>query len=215
MKHVYARIVCLFLISLTFFGRNAFAEGSKDLYPSGATGNRAFLMSYTASMGTGNASWPYKGYGVHYVYAISGERLALASSTQGYGTGQIIITDPNGNVTQTTLGVSTTGRISNRTQELAGPLAPSEAANGNKYAPHSVSVTTSGVWKIEFVGAVNSGVTTGTFTTTATDISADASWTQTTSGSGGIYIAAWDVSVRNAANSAWVNGRVYTNILNL
>ena len=216
MKQLYKRIIFFFvLLFSTFVTTSVFAEGSKDLYPSGASGNRAFLMSTESSLGTADASWPFRNYGVHYVYAKNGETISFASSAQGYGQGSIRLTSPTGTVTTTTIG-NTTGRITSRTAELAGPRGPNEAANNNKYASNYQAVTTAtaGVWKVEFIGVI----TNASGASTATQVGANANWTQPSINSDGnlrIYIAAWDISVRNSTDTGWENGRVYANILNL
>ena len=174
MIQFYKRIFFLFVLLLGIFSTtNLLAEGSKDLYPSGASGNRAFLMSYGSilSLGpNGNASWPYKNRGIHYVYAKNGETIAMASSAQGIGSGSIRYTSPTGTSTVVTLG-----NITNRTAELAGPLAPSETANGNKYVPNFVTVTaaTEGIWRVEFFG-VNTTITGGNYAETAAIVQANA-----------------------------------------
>ena len=190
---------------------NVYAEGSKDLYPAGVSGNRAFLYSnsYTGTNGSTNTSWPFKTLGTHYVYAEIGEVIAVASSAQNMGNGRIRLTAPDGQ--QYITSASDTGRIFNRVEELAGPRYPGQPAGGNRYQPftQTVGVGQEGVWKIEFLptGDANSDDTPS-----VTSIEADTNWTQSSNSE---LIAAWDVSVRNAANTAWLAGRVYTNVFNL
>ncbi|WP_182921537.1 DUF11 domain-containing protein [Pedobacter planticolens] len=196
-------LCCLAFIILSFFTKNTFAEGSKDLYPSGATGNRAFLY---ANVDNNNYTdrFPFKTKGTHFVYAKAGETIAVASSAIGVNNGRIIVTSPSGAI-NTYNGGGGVGLIPNRAAELLGP--------GVGYTPVSIGVTAAneGIWRVEFqapVGNNNSG------DITPPDISADANWTQAT-GNTANYIAAWDVSVRNTANTAWLSGRVYANVLNL
>jgi len=207
------RIKKVFLLSflLTIAGFSSlYADGSKDLYPSGVTGNRAFLYSnsYTAG-GTTINSWPFKTLGTHYVYANVGETIAAASSAQNIGNGRIRLIAPNGSEYLTT--ATATGQIPNRNGELAGPQYPGQGAGGNRYLPYTVTVGAgqAGIWKVEFLP---SGSETSSSTPGVTDTAADAAWTQ---GNNTELIAAWDVSVRNAANSAWISGRVYSNVFNL
>lgn len=189
-------------------GSNAYAEGSKDLYPNGVTGGRAFLYSnsYTGTIGFTVGSWPFKTEGTHYAYVKAGEILHTASSAQGIRNGIIRLTAPNGTV-YTSSG--TTGRITNRTAELAGPRLKSQAAGGNRYATYNRTALTAeeGVWKIEFLPTGN---VSSTISPAVSNIAANDSWTQGTSSE---LIAAWDVSVESAG--AWVPGRVYTNVMNL
>lgn len=193
----------LAFILFSFFPKTTFAEGSKDFYPSGAQGNRAFL--YANTDGTNYTDrFPFKTKGAHFVYAKAGETIAVASSAIGVKNGRIVVTSPDGNTT--TYNVSAgVGLIPNRAAELAGP--------GVGYTPISipVSVAREGVWKVEFLAPVGNGSSSDI---TAPDVFADAAWTQSTSANSN-YIAAWDVSVRNTAGTAWLNGRVYTNVLNL
>ena len=182
-------LVCLYL--------NSHAEGSKELYPSGATGHRAFLMS----TGVTHVSWVFPVLGTHYAYVKPGETLAAASSAQGVGNGQIRLTAPDGTVYTTTVGATTAGRIQNRTQELAGPFAG--------YTPFTqvAGASQGGLWKIDFfpTGSTSTVSYTGAATTLA-----DAAWSQPNNSS---TIAAWDVSVRSAG--ATIPGRVYANVLNM
>ncbi|WEK20946.1 MAG: gliding motility-associated C-terminal domain-containing protein [Candidatus Pedobacter colombiensis] len=205
-RNVFGLFFLLFsLINLS----SVFADGSRELYPSGATGNRAFL--YCATNGANTDSWPFKTQGTHYVYAKAGEEIAVASSAQGQGSGTINITDPSGK-SYTSGSVTTAGFIKNRTQELAGPNNGVGAA-GNRYTPYFITVTaaTEGVWKVEFVAP--KGIP-GDNTVSVPDILADANWTQAITGTGnGNLIAAWDVSVRSG--TTWMPGRTYTNVLNL
>ncbi|MEO4005726.1 gliding motility-associated C-terminal domain-containing protein [Flavobacterium sp. CAU 1735] len=199
-----------FIFMITGLWNVMFADGSKDFYPSGATGNRAFLYSNQyESGGTTIRSWPFKTLGTHYVYAKVGETIAAASSAQGVGNGRIRLTAPDGTVYLS--ANNAIGRIASRAEELAGPLYSGQATGANRYQPYTTVVTAGneGIWKVEFLP---SGSETSSSTPSVTDIAADANWTQ---GTNTELIAAWDVSVRNSANSAWVNGRVYTNILNL
>lgn len=190
---------------------SVYAEGSKDLYPAGAQGNRSFLYSnsYTGSSGSTNTSWPFKTLGTHYVYAEIGEVIAVASSAQNLGNGRIRLTAPDGQ--QYITSASDIGKILNRTEELAGPRYPGQAAGGNRYQPftQTVGAGQAGIWKIEFLptGDANSENTPG-----VTSVEADDDWSQ---GSNTELIAAWDVSVRNVDNTAWLTGRVYTNVFNL
>ncbi|UUC43865.1 DUF7507 domain-containing protein [Flavobacterium cerinum] len=199
-----------FIFMITGFWNAMFADGSKDFYPSGATGNRAFLYSNAyESGGTTIRSWPFKTLGTHYVYAKVGETIAAASSAQGVTNGRIRLTAPDGTVYLS--ANNAVGRIANRAEELAGPLYSGQATGANRYQPFTTVVAAGeeGIWKVEFLP---SGSETSSSTPGVTDIAADANWTQ---GTNTELIAAWDVSVRNSTNTAWLNGRVYTNILNL
>ncbi|SMD17170.1 hypothetical protein SAMN04488101_1221, partial [Pedobacter nyackensis] len=197
---LHRSIYCLFLLFCLLINLpGAFADGSRDLYPVGAQGNRAFLYSST---GSPSAYFPFKTSGTHYVYANVGEYINLASSSQGKGNSRIRYTSPSGVQNTTTLGV-----IASRTEELAGPRFPTQGAGGNRYKPFSFQVGAGdgGVWKIEFIPP-------GTSEPDAEDILAKSSWSQSNSVA---LISAWDISVCDAAGSNWIYGRVYTNVFNL
>jgi len=181
----------LFLLSNT---NAAFAEGSNELSANG--GNRAFLVSGT----TVTSSFTFPTLGTMKVYAKAGETINVGSSAQGFGFGTINLRSPAG--TFFTSGTSATiGLIANRSQEVAGPLP-----NAGGYTPytHVVTAAEEGIWEVDFI-AQNNGAVGGE---NPVPIAANANWTQFT----GQYIAAFDVAVRNVANTAFIPGRVYTNI---
>ncbi|WGQ09623.1 gliding motility-associated C-terminal domain-containing protein [Pedobacter gandavensis] len=210
------KLCCLFIVCLLFNFSAVYAEGSKDLYPATAKGNRAFLnCNSTADL---SESWPFKTKGTHYVYAKAGEVIAVASSAQGYRKGIITLTSPTGNTLSTSLN-SAIGRIPNRLAELAGPARGRPDDDRNCYTPYTVDVdaSTEGIWKIEFLPP--SG-TDGGGGLNSPNILATASWKQssvapTSSDDNVDEIAAWDVSVMKKGGSEWFTGRVYANVLNL
>lgn len=193
ITHLQLRLTVV-LVCLLCSG-SLLADGSKDLYPSGVSGYRAFMRSSTSS----TSSWPFANEGIHYVYAKVGERITLASSAQNGGNGRIRLFAPDGTQVINNTG---SGQITNRTAELAGPQLFGQTG-GNRYTPIYYSVATEGIYRVEFVGR-----STGDPTTT---IAANNNWTQDTSAG----ISAWDVSVIDTSNTGFINGRVYTNILNL
>ena len=89
---------------------NIYAEGSRTLYPDGATGYRAYLRSTTNVQDY----YPFPNLGTHYVYAKPGETIALASSAQRNNTDQKIrLYAPNNPTTPVTL-ISYEGNGSSR-----------------------------------------------------------------------------------------------------
>jgi len=183
------RIICCFAWFLGMYG-GVFAEGSRDLIANG--GYRAYLYSGTVA----NLSFPFPTQGTMKVYAKAGESIYLGSSAQGIGGGTMVIRSPDGK-TYTSGTSATIGLIANRSQEVAGPLP-----NAGGYTPfiQPVLAGQDGVWEVDFL-PVN---TTGT---DVTPTPASANWIQPTSQ----YIAAFDITVRDAANT-FLTGRVYTNI---
>src|SRR5690606_37848643 len=105
------------LLFFTLFSlNNIWAEGSKDLYPNGATGGRAYLRTSTDA----SLAFPFPNLATHYVYAEAGEQIALASSAQSGSNNRIILYGPDNS--QINLSFSWgNGNIPNRTGELAGP----------------------------------------------------------------------------------------------
>ena len=190
-------VVCTPFIFFLLFSNYLFADGSRDLYPSGATGIRAHLRSTTAT----TENWPFANNGIHYVYAKAGERITLASSAQNSGNARIRLYSP-ANVSL--VNNQTNGVISNRTAELAGPQLNGGTV-ANRYTPIYYLVPTGGdgIYRVEFEAR-------GTITNNTT-VNANSNWTQATNSS----IMAWDVSVINTANTAFIPGRVYVNVLNL
>jgi gliding motility-associated-like protein len=166
------------------------AEGSKDLIANG--GNRAYLFSGTVA----NLSFPFPTQGTMKVYAKAGESIYLGSSAQGIGSGTIIIRSPDGK-TYTSGASTTVGLIANYSQEVAGP-----APNAGGYTPYIQPVLTGqdGVWEVDFMPVSVTAINVN-------PIPANTNWLQPS----GQYVAAFDVTVRNAANT-FLTGRVFTNI---
>ncbi|MBW8684515.1 T9SS type B sorting domain-containing protein [Chitinophaga rhizophila] len=193
MKFAFLLILCGLFTTV-----KSYAEGSKDLYPAGALGGRACLVS-TGATKTG---WTLTNRGVHYAYVRAGETIAAASSAQGIASGQIIFTAPDGTVYSSSTGSTTTGHIANRTQELQGPWVG--------YTPYTrvAGAGQTGLWKVELLSTQPS---TSIVEGSGANWQANAAWTQHTASSA---ICAWDVAVRNAGNTI-VRGRVYTNVLNM
>jgi len=178
------------------------ADGSKDMYPRAVRGNRAFLVA-----GQMNGHPQLFNQAAHYAYARVGEVIAVASSAQGIGNGHIMLTAPD-NVTQyvTEIG-SAVGSIraksgyGTREAELAGPRVGYDAFE------RTVQPGQEGIWKVEFFPSGGDGGINQ-----PPDVRADDNWNQLANRN---HIAAWDVSVRDAADTHWVQGRVFFHVLNL
>ncbi len=197
----------LFMFTVVF---SVYAEGSKDLYPSGAAGLRAYLQSRARNLNVIFDIFPT--VGTMKVYAKVGETIYVGSSAQGLGSGTINLRTPNG--TTYTSGTSTTvGVIANRTQELAGPNRTGVTTG---YSPYTriVGANEEGIWEIDFVPT--SGSTSSTSQTAATQINANFAWTQATNQPNNVsFIAAFDISVGSSSNAATlIPGRVYCNNFN-
>src|SRR5690606_27353808 len=140
----------------------------------------------------------FRNNAAHYVYVRAGETIAVASSAQGIGNGHMQLTSPDRNTVIDTRG-SSHGKIANRNEEILGPDAG--------YTPfkHTVLPGQEGVWEVLFIPPSSE-------TGTPENRLADDEWTQPTYNH---FISAWDVSVRNVDNTAWVKGRVFVHVLNL
>lgn len=208
----HRQFVLLLLLSILSLisSPELYAEGSKDLYPDGATGNRAFLISMTGSY----IFNPYTTLGRMYVYAEAGEKIYMGSSSQGVGNGTIKAYSPTG-VLHTSGSSSTVGRIQNRNQELAGPSA---LASGG-YSAYEVTVTETGIWVVEFYAqGTDMSESNSSQNTSSIQLGANAYWTATGSNNpitnpDSAFITAWDVTV--AQGNTAISGRVYTNVFNL
>ena len=213
-----------FLFFLFFFFctglSDAFADGSKDLYQGTTVGRRAYLysnnnISTTDPNATLN-SWPFKTLGAHYVYANSGETLALAFSSAGVGNAIIRVTGPSGGAPVIVTTSATVGKITNRANEVAGPRLSAGDLTANRYLPAYYQVPTTGIYKVEFLPAGAPGETAlNTTELGTTNFLSNQDWTAPTTANSTSLIAAWDVSVINATASAVIPGRVYANVLNL
>lgn len=196
------KALVLLLLAGTLFGSTDMqADGSKDLYPSGKTGRRASLRSYDQNNSTN--SYPFANYGTHYVYAKAGERIALASSAQeAGGSSRIVLIAPNNSTVVNDNTVA--GQIASRTAELAGPQLFGQTGGG-RYTPiyYTVPSGADGIYRVQFYGRATGDPTTS--------VDANANWSQANNNN----IMAWDVSVINSGNTAFIPGRVYTNVLNL
>ncbi|OCX53417.1 hypothetical protein BEL04_03710 [Mucilaginibacter sp. PPCGB 2223] len=190
----YGRPLLCIVLFVLLNNTLCFAEGSKELTANG--GNRAYLYSSN----TATPSFPFPTIGTVKVYVKVGETLNIGSSAQGIGSGTINLRAPDGS-TYTSGNSATVGLIANRAQELAGPLP-----NTGGYTPYTRTVAAgqAGVWEVDFVSP-NNGTPSGV---QPNILPASAAWTQPFAE----YIAAFDISVRDASNTSFLTGRVYTNI---
>lgn len=207
--YIKREIRWLFALIFIFLGvEMVWADGSKDLYPSGASGGRATLFSGVNP----TPAFPFPTRGTHYVYAKPGETIAMASSAQSLGNSsaaRIRLYGPNGN--QINLGnLSGRGNIPNRAGEIAGPRLPGQGQGGNRYQAIYHTVQTEGIYRVEFEGTRTSQESSSE--NRAIGLMANSNWTQSNNSN---FIWAWDVSVSNISGSEWLKGRVYTTVLNM
>lgn len=191
----------LLLLGLFFWTKAVLGDGSKELYPEGVKGNRAFLVSLPLGR---NA---FANQARHFTFAREGETIAVASSAQNIGMGRIRLTAPNGKIYETAnnnIGRISTLDGSTRKAELAGPRVG--------YVPFEVGVETgqTGIWQIEFTSPDTDPINAAL--TEPHNVRADSDWIQNNEGS---LIAAWDISVRSMDDTAWLAGRVFVSVLQL
>lgn len=193
----------LWFVLLLFVSSASFAEGSKDLYPNGVKGGRAFLMSTTKASGAN----PFPTQGEQLVYVKAGEWIAMASSMQGLNGSteeRIKLFDPNGN--QVALDfASGGGNIPGRAAELAGPALPGAPATGSQYTSVYYQAAMDGIYQVQMLADSKSK------STAKGNYAADEDWVQTDNNQA---IAAWDVSVCDQNKIAWINGRVFMYVVN-
>lgn len=192
-------LVCLLTAVCITSSSLCFAEGSKELSANG--GNRAHWRSSTVV--TDQFPFPY--FGVIKVYAGVGEQIYMGSSAQGVGAGTINWRAPDGNTGSS--GNSTTiGRIVDRAEELLGPRLTTGGLDPG-YNPYIVTVAPGqeGVWELTFMPSNPAAAGSNS----APLIPANGPWTQHAAS---WYIPAFDVTVRNAGNTAFLTGRTFMNM---
>jgi hypothetical protein len=198
----------IFLLMALTLPPSALAEGSRNLYPSGA--------ELIADAGRGNldVSDPASAYlnvvrrrGFIYVYAQAGERILVGSRNRtADGIGIIQVYNPQDfgprgaeNLPASanfTCSSGTTGLIADRAQELAGPRAVSGGGNPGGYVPCVYVAPVTGIYGVNFTGANTGG-------NPDANIAAPAVSSNT--------VAAWDVTVRASDTSTTdLNARVFT-----
>ncbi len=211
---ILKRLVVVLILSCSALV--SFGEGSKNLYPSGATLNRASLLSTTGDIAVNTqVGIRFPNPGRHFVYAKVGEVIHVGSSAQGVvgtgsttQTGTINLTAPNG-TTYSSGTSTTTGRITNRAQELVGPTLDGGVDGG--YTAYTVTVGSGeeGIWVVDFVGTSNA-VVNGTDALNASSLTANSSWTMSNQQTNSRYIVAWDATV--VSSGTRLTGRVYQTV---
>ncbi len=157
---------CTALLLALFLSGAAFAEGTRTLHPSGATGERG-VMDVSNSSFFANVA---RGRQFLYVYAQAGEYILLGSRNRSNG-GDVLVYNPQsfgvpGNETIPATADFTcstqTGRgtISGRAAELAGPnSADGTATVTDGFTPCSYLAPTTGIYGVSFTGATSGGQT--------------------------------------------------------
>jgi uncharacterized repeat protein (TIGR01451 family) len=217
--------ICLVFAGLLLSSPSALAAGSRDLWPNGASGNRANTEWRTASYGGGALTRRT----LIKAFMNAGEVVFLGSTAIGQGTSDILVYNPGrvtgpigtetvpaaatANFSCNAVRVGAQGQITNRTQELTGPdTVPSSIANS--YLPCVYPAPVTGVYDIAFLGPTgfapspdaDGGISADVALAAAGDFSAGQ----------GSSIAAWDATVRSSLVSPTnLTGRVFTYYLAL
>ncbi|MCB9101567.1 MAG: DUF11 domain-containing protein [Anaerolineales bacterium] len=225
-------LICLGTLAVASFGLAgpAGAEGSRDLYPAGSSGNRA------------NIEWRNSFYGsflrrrsLFQVYAAAGEVILLGSSAVGVDQGDIRVYNP-GQVTgiigdeslpdtpdfscekqRVDTGNTGQGRITSRAMELAGPdtivnLATATPGNDilNGYVPCFYTAPTSGIYYVVFFGPAGDNSDAEIAPTGDIDLNSSANF----DAQQGTSVAAWDVTIRaNLTSTTDITGRLFVDYL--
>ncbi len=205
----------------------AFADGSQNLYPNGATGSRANTEWRTGSYGGGAVTRRT----LLHAYATAGEFLLMGSTAVGQGTADILVWNP-GLVTGTpgsetipgtssfscaaqriTSGIAAQGEIQNRAEELAGPDTVPGGGVTNGYTPCVYAAPSTGIYSIAMIGPA------GTASNADGGVSHDVALTAAGDfdSSQGSSIAAWDATVRDSLTDQSTTrfGRVFSYVLSL
>ena len=187
--------------------RPARAEGSRELLANG--GDRALTEWRTSRYGNALRRRTFL-----KVYANAGETINLGSSAAGVGLGDIVVWNP-GLITTYAQSQSLSlpayslscrtaqpanGKLTTRAQELAGPLP----ASGG-YTPCTYTAPSTGTYWVAFYGpSGGSSDVAGSAGTTAVPV------VNSTQNSG---VSAFDITVRNGANTVTYAGRAFTDYL--
>jgi uncharacterized repeat protein (TIGR01451 family) len=233
-------IVLLCLASAS--GKPAQAEGSRTLYPTASGARGSLLFTTDSYLSTLQVRTIYKVYATAGEYINVGSTAVAApapvtvgTTTYSVSTGDIVIYDPSlvsgtigqetipatpsfsCNAQRTSTGSTLLGRISSRTQELAGPDTIATAATGARgnavptgYVPCYYKVPSTGIYSVIFYPPNRSvSFATGPVGVANGDINMAAASNFDASQS--IHVSAWDVTVRPALNSTTENtGRLFS-----
>lgn len=217
-------------IGLIFWASNcfslpAYAEGSRNMYPSGSPGNRgSILWTNTTWGGTQN----FNERTLLRVFAKQGEYILMGSSAVNVGNGDIVVYDPgqvSGDASKEILGTSSfscktqgggKGKINTRAEELAGPRSVDGNSNTGGYIPCFYQAPTTGIYFIAMYGPSGSNSSGQGTSSPNTGIRNDQTIeTINTAANQNASISAWDVSVRSSSQSSTTNitGRLFTMLI--
>ncbi|MBK9654184.1 MAG: hypothetical protein IPO66_01445 [Rhodanobacteraceae bacterium] len=195
--------------------QNAWAEGSRTMFPNGTLGARAPMDLANNALYAGVAN----NRQFIYVYAQANEYILAGSSNRNNG-GDVFIYNPQSfgargnetipgtadytcstsNTPPASYGAAGRGVVTTRVAELAGPnSADNSVTVTNGWSPCAYRAPTTGIYGVRF-----SGATSGAAALAVTAASANPQVLAT-------KVAAWEVVVRaNATSTTDLSGRVFT-----
>ncbi|MEM6404756.1 MAG: DUF11 domain-containing protein, partial [Cyanobacteria bacterium P01_D01_bin.116] len=221
----YLGSIGLALLASGCFSLPVFAEGSKDMYPSGAPGDRG---SITWTNGTWGGTQNFKNRTLLRVFAKQGEYILMGSSAVNVGNGNILVYSPNpvsvtGDAAKENLGTASfscdtqgggRGKINSRAEELAGPESVDGTGNTGGYKPCFYQAPTTGVYYIAMYGPSGGNSTTSPNSAIRNNQTIESINTGTNQNTS---ISAWDVTVRSSDQSSTTDltGRLFTMLITM
>jgi uncharacterized repeat protein (TIGR01451 family) len=219
-------------VAITGLGaQGVYAAGSGNLWPSGASGNRANTEWRTSSYGGGLLTRRT----LLKADLVAGEVLMLGSSAIGQGSSDILVYNPGQvtgpvgtetvpapasaafscNAQRTAAGApASQGMITSRAEELAGPDTIPAGGVAGGYVPCHFAAPSSGVYDIAFLGPAGFALSPDADGTVGADVALTSA--NDFSAAQGTSVAAWDATVRSGLTStANLTGRVFTYYLAL
>lgn len=202
------------MCALSTWAQPALAEGSRDMFPSGAQGNRGHMEWQNTVFSAG-----FRRRTLLRVFANQGEYILLGSSATGVSQGDIEVFHPGtltGNVANENIPTTANfscrtaqpgaGFIASRSQELAGSTSIDGTGNTSGYTPCYYQAPTTGMYSIAMYGPSGKNGTANPNNGIEHNIeNINTSPNQNTS------ISAWDVTVRGDQSSTTdLEGRLHT-----
>jgi LPXTG-site transpeptidase (sortase) family protein len=220
--------VLIVLATLLQTSTVVFAEGSRDLYPNGASGSRGNIEWRTSSYGPAGSTIYRRT--LLQVFANQGEYILMGSSAVGVSlgstTGDILVYNPglvtgspgtetvpasasfSCNSQRTTSGNSLQGQITSRAEELAGPQAITGGGNSSGYIPCYYQAPSTGIYDVVITGAAGFSSDAQTDPTGEVSLASAANFNS----SQDTNVSAWDVTVRSSTTTSTTDmtGRLFT-----
>lgn len=189
------------------------AEGSRDMFPDGAPGNRGHIVWRNISRSG------FRTRTLLRVFANQGEYILMGSSAVGVNQGDIELYLPGtltGTVANEVIPANaelscvrdqpSQGFISTRNQELAGPISVDGTGNAGGYQPCFFQAPVTGIYYVAMYGP--SGNNSNASPNGGVEHNINAINTSATQATG---ISAWDVTVRESQSSVVdLTGRLHT-----